>query len=85
MKQFNYVIRDEVGIHARPAGLLTKAAMAVKSAVTVKCNGKSADAKRLIALMAMGVKQGDQVTVEIDGPDEDVAFESLQKFFEENL
>lgn len=45
MKQFNYVITDEVGLHARPAGLLAKKAKEMKGAdvtVTVSCNGKSA-------------------------------------------
>ena len=35
MKSFNYVITDEVGIHARPAGLLVKEAKKYESAVTI--------------------------------------------------
>ena len=45
MKQFQYVITDPVGIHARPAGLLVKAAKALDSTVTIeKVGGKSAAA-----------------------------------------
>lgn len=47
--------------------------------------GKDAAAGKLIALMSMGVKQGDEVTVQVEGPDEDAAFEALEKFFQENL
>ena len=48
MKQFTYIIQDNVGIHARPAGLLAKAAKALDSVVTVeKADGKSAAATKL--------------------------------------
>ncbi len=47
--------------------------------------GKTAAAGKLIAIMSMGVKQGDEVTVQVEGPDEDAAFEALEKFFQENL
>ena len=35
--------------------------------------------------MGMGVKCGDTVTVTIEGADEDVAFETIEKFFKENF
>ena len=82
---FNYVITDEVGIHARPAGLLVKAAKEVGSKVTVTCNGKSADAKKLMAIMSLGVKKGMEVTVAVEGDNEAADGETIKKFFEENL
>lgn len=85
MKTFGYTITDEVGIHARPAGLLVKEAGKFKSSVIVKANGKSADATRLMALMALGIKCGQQVEVSVDGDDEEEAFVSVKKFFERNL
>jgi len=85
MKTFNYVITDEVGLHARPAGLLVKEAGKYTSNITVESNGKSADSKRIIAIMGLGVKKDDEVTVNIEGSDEDAAFEALQTFFTENL
>ena len=85
MKTFNYTIKDELGIHARPAGLLVKEAAKYKSAVTLDSGVKKADAKRIMAVMSMGVKKGVEVTVTIEGEDEDVAFEAIQKFFQENL
>ena len=73
MKQFTYVITDEIGIHARPAGLLAKEAKQFQSTVMLACNGKSAAATKLMAVMGMGVKHGDPVEVSIEGPDEDTA------------
>lgn len=85
MKQFSYIIKDENGLHARPAGMLTKEAKKYQSAVTISCNGKSAAAGKLMAIMGMGVKRGDSVEVTIEGADEDTAATELQKFFRENL
>ena len=85
MKNFSYVIKDEIGIHARPAGLLVKEAKKYASKIVIKANGKSAEATRLMAIMGMGVKCGQTVEVEIAGDDEDTAFEGMKAFFEENL
>lgn len=85
MKTFNYVITDEVGLHARPAGLLVKEAGKYTSDITIECKGKSADSKRIIAIMGLGVKKGDEVTVKIEGGDEEKAFTALESFFKENL
>ncbi len=85
MKNFSYVITDEIGIHARPAGLLVKEAKKYASKVVIKANGKSAEATRLMAVMGMGVKCGQTVEVEVTGDDEDAAFEGMKAFFEENL
>ena len=85
MKTFEYTIKDELGIHARPAGLLVKEAAKFKSAITLDSGAKKADAKRIMAVMSMGVKQGVEVTVTVDGEDEDAAFEAIKTFFETNL
>lgn len=87
MKSFDYVIKDELGIHARPAGILVKRLAAVKSSVTIAVNAKdkSADAKRLMAVMKMAVKQGDTVTVTVEGEDEDTAVAEIEQFFKENF
>ena len=85
MKEFQYIIRDEAGIHARPAGLLVKEAKNYKSGITICGNGKEADATRLMMVMSMGLKQGDEITVRAEGEDEDQAVEVMRKFFEEHL
>lgn len=85
MKKFNYVITDEIGIHARPAGLLVKEAKKYLSKIIIASNGKEADANRLMALMSLGVKKNDEVIVTIEGVDENTAAEELYAFFKENL
>lgn len=85
MKTFTYTIKDEVGIHARPAGLLAKKAKEFESAITIEKSGKSASATKLMALMGLGVKCGDTVKVTIEGADEERAAAEMEKFFSENL
>ncbi|MCD8196642.1 MAG: HPr family phosphocarrier protein [Lachnospiraceae bacterium] len=85
MKSFTYTIQDELGIHARPAGLLAKAVGAHKSTVVIDSGAKKADAKRLMAVMSLGVKKGDIVTVTVEGEDEDVAAAAIEEFFRTNL
>ena len=86
MKQFTYTITDPVGIHARPAGLLVKAVKALDSAVTIaKADGKSAGGAKLMALMGLGIKQGETVTVTLEGGSEEADAASLEQFFKDNL
>lgn len=85
MKSFSYVIQHEAGLHARPAGLIVKECTKFSSVITLKTNGKSADAKRVFAIMGLGIKQGDTVELEADGTDEEAAIESMEKFLKENL
>ena len=85
MKSFNYTITDPVGIHARPAGLLVKEAKAYDAVIKVTKNGKSAEAKKLMALMGLGIKQGDTITVSVEGGDEDAILIKMEDFFKNNL
>ena len=85
MKSFDYVINDKLGIHARPAGLLVKLVSKFSSTIELSLGDKKADPKRLFALMGLGVKQGDKVTISANGADEDVAISEIEAFFKENL
>lgn len=86
MKSFEFVVTDPIGIHARPAGLLVKAAKVLDSAITVeKIGGNSASANKLMAIMGLNVKGGDTVRVTAEGGDEDASIAAMEKFFKENL
>jgi phosphocarrier protein len=85
MKEFTYTVRDKVGIHARPAGMLVKLVKEYSSDVYIEKGDKRIKADRLIAVMNMGIKQGDTVTITIEGDDEEEAYKSLYSFFEKNL
>ena len=87
MKEFEYTIKDPIGIHARPAGILAKAAKGMDSTITIsKADGsKSAVATKLMALMGMGIKSGETIKVTVEGGNEEANCAEIQKFFEENL
>ena len=85
MKTFNSTIIDELGIHARPAGMLVKTAKELDSEITIKKGDKTAGALKLMMIMGLGVKKGDTVVVTIDGDDEEKSYAAMKDFFESNL
>ncbi|MBD5458246.1 MAG: HPr family phosphocarrier protein [Lachnospiraceae bacterium] len=85
MKEFTYVITDAEGIHARPAGELVKKAKEYTSSIAIIKEGKKADAKKLFGLMGLGVKQGMEITVQVEGEDEETAAAAMETFLKENL
>lgn len=86
MRQFQYVISDPVGIHARPAGLLAKQAKTLDSTVTIiKDDGRSAVATKLMAVMGLGIKGGSTITITVEGGDEEANVAVMEQFFRENL
>ncbi len=85
MLQFEYTIKDELGIHARPAGMLVKLATTFRSEISIKKGDASANAKKLIGLMKLGIQKGDTAVFTIEGDDEVQAAEALQNFMQENL
>ena len=86
MKTFSYTIKDEVGIHARPAGQLAKLAKGYAGTkVTIEKGGKSVDVTKLMMLMGMGIKCGDTVNFTVEGPDEEAAAKAVEDFMAENL
>lgn len=86
MKNFICTISDPLGIHARPAGLLAKAAKDfTDTTITVTKGESTAKATQLMKLMGLGVKKGDTITVTAEGPQEDAAIAAMETFFQENL
>ena len=85
MKEFQYTVKDACGIHARPAGLLVKTVKGFASTATLEKDGKSCDMRKLMALMGMGVKQGETITIKVEGDDEEAAAAAIQKFLTENV
>ena len=85
MKQFTYTIKDELGVHARPAGLLVKLAKKYASKVTLEKNGKTCDMRKLMAVMGLGIKQGQEITLRCEGEQEAEAMEALSDFLQKNL
>jgi phosphocarrier protein len=85
MREFTYTIKNAYGIHARPAGNLVQTACEFVSSIQLKCGARTADLKKIMAVMGMEVKQGQAVTVVCEGPDQDQAISVLMEFFHEKL
>ena len=85
MKSFEYTITEPVGIHARPAGMLSKEGRKYKSTICVDKGGKSVNVLKLMGLMGLGVKCGDTIKVTIEGEDEETVAPLVEAFFKENF
>jgi len=80
VKEFTYVIKDELGIHARPAGLLIKKLQEFSSAVTILRGNDKCEGKKLLALMKLQIKAGQAITLQFTGDDEDAAAAAVQEY-----
>lgn len=86
MIQFSYTIRDELGIHARPAGQLAKVAKSFEpTVISITKEGKTVKASQLMKLMGLAIKKGHEITVAVEGEREEEAAAAMKKFLEENL
>ena len=84
-QEFTFCVSDPEGMHARPAGLLVAKAQEYDSRIVLTCGGKSVDAKRIFGVMGLGVRQGDEVTVTVQGSDEAKAAAEFEQFLKEHL
>ena len=85
MVEIKHIIKDPLGLHARPAGQLVKQASAFTCNIQLGTSAKMVDAKRIMGVMGLSLKQGDEITMTFDGDDETVAAEGMQAFLAENL
>jgi phosphocarrier protein len=85
MVHFDYIITDELGIHARPAGILIREVKNHRSAVTFFHGEKKADGGKVFAIMKLGIKQGNTLGVTVEGPDEEEAAAALKQTLETTL
>lgn len=76
------VIKNETGLHARPAGMFVKKASEFTSTVEVKCKGKVVNAKSIMGIMSLGLAQGDELTVVANGEDQESAVAALVELVE---
>lgn len=78
-------IKNQAGLHARPAAMFAQKASSFKSNIMVFKEGKSANAKSIISIMGLGVKQGDSLLVKIDGADAAEAGTALKKLVDDKF
>ncbi len=75
-------VKTESGLHARPAGILVKAATGFKSNISLEKNGVRKNAKSIMSLMSLGAVFGDHLNLIIEGEDAEVAGPVLKNLFE---
>lgn len=81
MKKEKIVLQNETGLHARPAGELVKIASTFKCDINLTANGKTANAKSILAIMSLGIKSNTEIEIECDGEDENIAIEKIVEGF----
>jgi len=79
MEKREYHITAETGIHARPATLLVQTASKYNSDITLEYNGKSVNLKSIMGVMSLGVGQGADVAITVDGADEKEAIQGIDE------
>ena len=84
MTSFTFEVKDPMGMHARPAGLLAKEAMKYTTKITLHSGEKSGDAKRIFNIMGLTIKTGDTVEVTLEGDKEEEDKAALEAFVREN-
>jgi phosphotransferase system HPr (HPr) family protein len=75
-------VKSESGLHARPAGILVKAAAGFKSKIELEKNGVRKNAKSIMSLMSLGAVFGDHLNLIIEGEDAETAGPVLKNLFE---
>lgn len=84
MTSFTAKIIDPVGLHARPASITVTVASKFSSDIKINSNGKSGNLKSIMNIMALGVKSGEEITIEATGADEKEAIESIREEMKKN-
>ena len=75
-------IKNNEGLHARPAGVLAKKAAEFTSSIQIAANGQKKSAKSIMALMSLGLKKDQEFTLIVDGPDAEAAQKAIEVLVE---
>ncbi len=78
MKQIELVIQNETGLHARPAKVLVNLAKQFKSNISIQHGSKKANAKSMVSVLTLGAGRGSDITLLVDGVDEDQAIADIE-------
>ena len=85
MVKFTFEVKDEMGLHARPAGALVKEAAKCTSKVTIRKGEKTGDAKRIFNVMGLSIKANEEVEIIVEGEKEQEEAAALEQFVKENI
>jgi len=82
MVEVKAVIKNEAGIHCRPTALLTQAAAGYKGTITVSAPSGTCHLGSALEMMMLGLEQGTQITIQVEGADEAVTAAKFKELFE---
>ena len=82
MIERNVTVVNKLGIHARPAGSIVRAAAKFKSKVELVKDGVAADAKSIMSVMMLAAAKGTVISVRADGEDEQEAVQAVIELFD---
>lgn len=85
MKKLSYIIKDELGLHARPAGMLAKKAAEFQSSITISNGTKKVNAKGIFNIMQLAIESNQEIMITIEGEDEELALHELETFLKETM
>jgi phosphocarrier protein HPr len=83
MKEIKVIVKNKVGLHARPAAVFVQTASKFKSEIKVSCLDKDANkprianAKSILSILTLGVFEGTEITIQATGEDEEKAAQAL--------
>ncbi|MEV7554781.1 dihydroxyacetone kinase phosphoryl donor subunit DhaM [Amycolatopsis sp. NPDC089917] len=78
-------LRNDVGLHARPAAVLVRSIAGLDAEVTVRLGEETADANSVLALMALGARQGDRIEVRAKGAQAEEALTKVKDLVDQNF
>lgn len=81
--EIKVVIKDPIGLHARPASVMVKVSNGFESEITISSGDKSGNLKSIISVMGLGIKTGEEVTITAEGSDSDEAIAAIKAAMEE--
>lgn len=82
MTEITIQLQNDEGLHARPAGILAKAASQYQSKIELKAKGVTKNAKSIMSILSLGLEKGDEIQILADGADESEAIQNLQNLFQ---
>lgn len=68
------------GLEARPAAMLVQVASQYESKIYLEAEAKRVNAKSIMGMMSLGLDNGENVTVSVDGADEEEAMKSIEEY-----
>ncbi len=74
-----FIIKNEIGLHARPAALFVQTTNKFLSDIMIKKADKTINAKSIMGVMAIGIAKGETIEIIIDGADEENAIQAIDE------